>query len=214
MWEMSFSQLIVAGGPIMIPIILCSICALWIILTKLMYFSSINIDTRRFKTEIFELVKQNRLKEAIIKCDRTRSPLAKILKEGIIKSGEPRESIKEAMENVALFEIPFLEDRLSALATIANVSPLLGLLGTVAGMTSSFHAIQVQTGGLAVTPGDLAGGIWEALLTTVFGLMVAIPSYVTYNYLVNQVNNYILEMERGSSELLNFVSRLTETANE
>lgn len=214
MWEMNFGKLIVSGGPIMIPVILCSICALWIILTKLLYFSSINVNAGRLMPEIFDLVKQNRLKEAVARCDLTRSPLAKILRTGIIKFGEPRESIKEAMENAARLEIPYLEERLPALATIANVSPLLGLLGTVAGMASSFYAIQTQTGGLAVTPGDFAGGIWEALLTTVFGLMVAIPAYVAYNYLVGQVNNYIVEMERGSNEFLNFISHLAETAHE
>jgi len=86
------------------------------------------------------------------------------------------------MEDVSLFEIPKLESRLSALATIAHISPLLGLLGTVTGMTASFHTIQVRAAGLnPVTPGDLAGGIGEALLTTVAGLIVAIPTYTAIN---------------------------------
>jgi len=214
-WEINFGKLILSGGPIMVPIILCSIVALGIILSKLIYFSSINIDPVQFKTEVFELVKKNRLKEAVSKCEITSSPLAKILKAGILKFGETRDSIKEAMEDVSLFEIPHLEKRLPALATIAHISPLLGLLGTVTGMTGSFHTIQVRASSLnPVTPGDLAGGIWEALLTTVFGLIVAIPTFVAYNYLVSRVNGYVLEMERGATELVNFLSNLSETASE
>jgi len=116
------------------------------------------------------------------------------------------------MEDVSLFEIPKLEIRLPALATIAHISPLLGLLGTVTRMTASFHMIQVRAASLnPVTPGDLAGGIGEALLTTVAGLMVAIPTYVAYNYFVNRINSVIVEMERGATELVNYMSQIFET---
>jgi biopolymer transport protein ExbB len=133
------------------------------------------------------------------------------MKAGLLKYGSPREEIKETMEDVSLFEIPKLERRLNALATIAHVTPLLGLLGTVTGMTGSFHTIQVRSTSLnPVTPGDLAGSIWEALLTTVAGLIVAIPTFVAYNYCVSQVNSHVLEMERAATELLNFLCQLSE----
>jgi len=118
------------------------------------------------------------------------------------------------MEDASLFEVPKLESRLTALATIAHISPLLGLLGTVTGMTESFHTIQVRAASLnPVTPGDLAGGIGEALLTTVAGLMVAIPTFVAYNYLVNHINHIILDMERGATELVNFIFQITESTS-
>lgn len=210
-WEINGWELIKAGGPIMAPILLCSFFAITIIVEKLIYFFAIQINPQQLKTQVFEFVKKNKIKKAIEICDSTRSPIAKILKGGIIKFGSRRDEIKEAMEDVSLFEIPKLEKRLSALATIAHVSPLLGLLGTVTGMTGSFHTIQIRSTSLnPVTPGDLAGGIWEALLTTVAGLIVAIPTFVAYNYCVSRVNTIVLEMERAATELVNFLCQITE----
>ena len=210
-WDMSAWTLIKAGGPVMAPILLCSFLALGIVIEKFIYFSSIKMPVVRFKQQIFESVKNNSLSEAIQLCDANSSPVAKIFKAGLSKFGYPRESIKEMLEDASLFEIPKLEKRLGALATIAHVAPLLGLLGTVTGMISAFHTIQLRTASLnPVTPGDLAGGIAEALITTVAGLMVAIPTFVAYNYFVSRVNNIILEMERGSTELVNLICDLTQ----
>ncbi|MFA5089248.1 MAG: MotA/TolQ/ExbB proton channel family protein [Candidatus Omnitrophota bacterium] len=211
-WEINARQLIMAGGPIMIPIILCSIFSFGIIIEKLILFSRINVNTQKLKEDVFDLINKNKIKEAVKYCDNHPSPVAKILKAGLLKFGSSREEIKEAMEDSSLFEIPKLEKRLTALATIANISPLLGLLGTVTGMTGSFHTIQVRASSLnPVTPGDLAGGIWESLLTTVAGLIVAIPTFVAYNYCVSRINFFVLEMERGATELVNFMCHITET---
>jgi len=214
-WEISLWKLILAGGPIMAPIILCSVFALGIVIEKLIYFSSIKTDTIKLKNQVFEHVKNNKLKEAVELCEINPAPVARILKAGLLKSGASRDEIKEAIEDVSLFEIPKLERRLNALATIAHVAPLLGLLGTVTGMTGSFHTIQVRSTTLnPVTPGDLAGGIWEALLTTVAGLVVAIPTFVAYNYCISQVNHHVLEMERIATELVNFLSQIAEAESE
>ena len=210
-WEMNAWSLIKSGGPIMIPIILCSVFALGIVIEKLLYFTFIKTDVPRLKRRVFDHIKNNRIKESIDLCNTSNSPVAKILKAGILKFGASREEIKESMEDISLFEIPKMESRLNALATIAHISPLLGLLGTVTGMTASFHMIQVRAASLnPITPGDLAGGIGEALLTTVAGLMVAIPTFVAYNYLVHRTNHFILEMERGATELVNFLCQITE----
>lgn len=211
LWGINAWGLLKTGGPLMIPILLCSFAALGIVIEKFFYFHSIKTDTSLLKNNIFELVKQNKIKDAVQLCDLNPSPTAKILKAGIIKLGRSRDEVKESMADVSLYEIPKLELRLSALATIAHVAPLLGLLGTVAGMTSSFHIIQARAAAFSpVTPGDLAGSIAEALLTTVTGLMVAIPAYVAYNYFVNRINYFILEMERAATELLNYVSQTPE----
>jgi len=211
-WEMNAWSLIKAGGPIMAPIILCSIFSLGIVIEKLSYYMYIKTNVPKLKKQVFDFIKNNRIKESIDLCDGNRSPVAKILKAGILKFGSSREEIKENIEDSSLFEIPKLESRLHAMATIAHISPLLGLLGTVTGMTASFHTIQVRAAGLnPVTPGDLAGGIGEALLTTVAGLMVAIPTYVAYNYFVHRTNTYVLEMEHGATELVNFLCQWGET---
>jgi biopolymer transport protein ExbB len=212
LWEMNLWNVIKSGGPLMIPILLCSVFALGIFIEKLIYFATIKTNPITLKKTVFNKVRGNRVKEAVEICDTYKSPIAKILKAGILKFGGSREEIKESMEDVSLFEIPKLEKRLNALATIAHISPLLGLLGTVTGMTASFHTIQVRASSMnPVTPGDLAGGIGEALLTTVAGLMVAIPTFVAYNYCVHRINQFILEMERGATELVNLLCQITES---
>jgi len=204
---MSAWQIFLTGGPIMWPILLCSILAFTIILEKLLHLSRIKINTKKFLDSIFNNLKQNKIKEAISSCDSTVAPIAFILKAGIIKYDSSRDEIKEAMEDASLFEVPKLEKNLSALATIAHISPLLGLLGTVTGMVRCFQTIQMKATSIhPVSPGDLAGGIWEALLTTVAGLIVAIPTFVAYNFFVSKVNNFVIEMERGATELVNFIS--------
>lgn len=210
--DMSFRQFLFTGGPIMIPILICSLAALTIIINKWLYFKNSQTDVFRLKKEIFELVKDNKIKKAISLCDTNPSPVAQILKAGLLKFGSPREEIKEDMEYVSSLEIPKLESGLAALVTIANVSPLFGLLGTVMGMIIIFHAIQDRTASMnPLTPADLAGGIWQALITTLAGLVVAIPAFVAYNYFVNRIHNTVVEMERASSELVNLLTRLTES---
>ncbi|OQX84024.1 MAG: hypothetical protein B6D53_00990 [Candidatus Omnitrophica bacterium 4484_49] len=141
--------------------------------------------------------------EAIELCERTTSPVAEVIKAGLLKHSASRQEIKEAMEEAALSEVPKLEKNLNLLATLAHVSPLIGLLGTVTGMVQAFQVIQEKATALnPVSPGDLAGGIWEALLTTVGGLSVAIPAIVAYNFLVTKVDNMIINMERAATELV------------
>jgi len=212
-WEISAFQLIKSGGPVMYPIMLCSIFAVGVFIEKMILFWNIKADPYELKQKVFDYIKNNKLKEAIQYCDTQKSPIAEIFKSGISKFGSSREEIKEAMEDVSLFEVPQLERRINTLATIANITPLLGLLGTVMGLTDSFHSIQMKATSLnPVTPGDLAGGIWSALLTTVAGLVVAIPTFVAYNYCVSRANHIILDMERGATELVNFISHLTESS--
>ncbi len=200
-------QLFVNGGPVMWPILLCSIFAAAIISEKIWYLRKISIDNQEFLNKILDRMKHHQTKEALAQCEQTGSPVAYILKAGILKYDRTREQIKEAIEDASLYVVPRLEKNLAALATIAHISPLLGLLGTVLGMARCFQAIQGKASSLAVVlPGDLAMGIWQALLTTVFGLIVAIPAFVAYNYLVSQVNHVILEMEKAATELVNFLT--------
>lgn len=207
LYKMSLWQVFLAGGPVMWPILLCSIFALAIILEKLWHLRKININTHEFLNNILDKMKRHEVKEALQTCDNTNSPIARILKAGILKYDRPRPQIKESIEDASLYEVPRIEKNLSMLATIAHISPLLGLLGTVTGMVRCFQTIQAKATSLhPVSPGDLAGGIWEALLTTVAGLIVAIPTFIIYNYLVNRINHFILEMEKASTELVNFLT--------
>ena len=205
--KMSFWQVILAGGPVIWPIILCSIFALAIIIEKFWYLGRIQTDTQGFLQNVLDNIKRHQIKEALQACENNKSPVSSILKAGILKYDRTREQIKEAIEDASLYEIPRLEKNLPALATIAHISPLLGLLGTVTGMVKVFQVIQAKAAALyPVTPADLAGGIWEALIATVAGLVVAIPVFVIYNYLVSRVNSFILEMEKSATELINFLT--------
>jgi len=197
----------VKGGPIMIAIILGSVIALAIIIERSYHLYKARINTKEFMDDISQSLKRNKIMEAIDKCDKMSGPIAHIMKAGIIKHDRSRQEIKEAIEDAGLHEVPRLEKRLGILATIAHIEPLLGLLGTVTGMVKCFQVIQQKSTSLyPISPGDLAGGIWEALITTVAGLVVAIPTLVAYNYLVSVVDDFVLEMETSAAELINILS--------
>jgi len=201
---MSQINIITGGGWLMIPILACSLISISLILERFFSLRRARAYSKDLMDNIREILKHNRIAEAITLCEETGGPLAFILKAGLMKKGMPRVEIREAIEDAGLLVIPSLERYLSVLATIANITPLLGLLGTVVGMTEAFMVIQSHGG--AVTPGDLAGGIGTALLTTVWGLIVAIPTLVAYNYYVTQVDSMVWEMEILSSELLDILS--------
>lgn len=214
MSTISAQDLLFLGGPVMVPILICSIFALGIILNRWSYLTSLKNDTDLLRSRVFELLRNNKIKEAILLCEANHAPVARVLKAGLFKLDSSAEEIKEAMEQASALENPKLENGLAALITIANVAPLLGMFGTVLGITVTFHAVQTQSAGLTpLTPADLAGGIWQALLTTLAGLMVAIPSFVAYNFFVHRINNIITEMERTAAEMLNISTRLAEPAD-
>ena len=201
MWE--FMQ---KGGPIMWPILLCSVVSFAIVIERLLRLRQEQIDTKSFMEQISKSLKRNKVMEALDLCDRTGGPIAAILKAGILKHDRPRNEIREAIEDASIHEVPRLERNLPVLSTVAQVAPLLGLLGTVTGLVKAFQVIESKATALnPVNPGDLAGGIWEALLATTFGLCVAIPTYVAYNYLVSRVDGFVLDMERSATDLLNIL---------
>ncbi|MFH1552182.1 MAG: MotA/TolQ/ExbB proton channel family protein [Candidatus Omnitrophota bacterium] len=206
MWE-----LIVKGGPLMFLILLCSVIAFAVAMERLWHLRRAKINTEEFMEDIAKTLKRNKIMDAIDKCNAMPGPIAHILKAGILKYDRPRAEIKEAIEDAGIHEVPRLEKNLGALATIAHISPLLGLLGTVAGMVRAFQVIEQKSVALMpVNPGDLAGGIWEALITTVAGLSVAIPTYVAYNFLVSKVDGFVLEMEKSATDIVNILGTKRE----
>ncbi|MBL7068704.1 MAG: MotA/TolQ/ExbB proton channel family protein [Candidatus Omnitrophica bacterium] len=196
------------GGIIVYLILFCSILALAIFIERIWQLRRARINTVKFMSEIGTTLKENKIKEAVDICGRTKGPIARILKAGILKHDRSKAEIKEAIEDTGLHEVPELEKNIGALATIAHITPLLGLLGTVLGMMRAFQVIQEKAAAsYPVNPGDLAGGIWEALITTVAGLSVAIPTFVAYNFLVSRVGRIVLDMERSSTDLLGILSQ-------
>lgn len=192
---------------LMSPIILCSIFALAIILERFFFYFKLRSNKTVMLSQILNLAKKEKITDAIELCQKKQFYGTNILKAGLSQNQRPKKAIEEAMENASLYEIPKLEKNLNFLGTIAHVTPLLGLLGTVVGMVSCFYTIEqvTQTAGM-VNPADLAGGIWTALITTAAGLSVAIPSYIMYNYFIHKVRMLTLVAERASTELLEILS--------
>ncbi len=208
-WQMNTWELLLSGGPLMIPILACSLFSWVVIAEKIFFFSSFKESPSAIRKQVFALVKANKITDAIFLSDGIRSPIAKILAAGLLKFGSPKEEIKEAMSLTCQAEIPILEQRLTILLTTAHVAPLLGFLGTAIGLALSFHTIQTRTTSmLAVTPGDLAAGIWQALITTIAGLAVAIPAYIFYNYFLDRINMLIKEAAQSMDELLDYLGQM------
>lgn len=197
------------GGILMWPILATSIVALGIALERFWSLRRATLDTREFMDVMRGTLRQNRIQEAIGMCEDADAPVARIIRAGLLKHERGKDEIREAIENAGQLEIPRLEKYLAALATCVNISPLLGLLGTVQGMILCFARIMQRQG--QVVPADLAEGIQNALLTTAFGLSVAIPAMIAHNYFVSRVEGMILEMEVSSAELLEL---LTQTRGE
>ncbi|MDP3981137.1 MAG: MotA/TolQ/ExbB proton channel family protein [Chlamydiota bacterium] len=199
------------GGPMMIPIILGSIIAIAIVIERLIHLHREHIDTEKFMAGIKNIIKKGNIVEVVAICESTPGPVAKILKEGMLYHDLTKEEMREAMDEVAMYEVPLLEKNLTILATIAYIEPLLGLLGTVTGMINSFMKIEQFQG--FVNTGDLAAGIWEALITTAAGLTIAIPAYVAYNYLVSRIEGFVREIDKCTSQLIGYMYRGEDDTN-
>ena len=142
--------------------------------------------------------------ESISICDATPGPVARLVKVAVLSRERGRDGVREALEEAGLMEVPRLEEKLNVLATLAQIAPLLGLLGTVLGFIKIFMALQLA--GSQAQMEMLSGGIWQALISTAAGLAVAIPCYAAYNYLVGRVNSIVLDMEKAASEIVNIVT--------
>lgn len=199
-----FGELIIKGGVIMIPLILCSVLVVAVIIERIISLHRAQVDSETFFRKVEGPIRRNNIIEAIHLCDETPGSVSRIVKSGLLCHDRSNDEIREAIEETASFEIPYLERFLAILATIATVAPLLGLMGTVIGLVKAFMVVQMK-GGL-VNPADLAGGIWEALIATLGGLTVAIPTYLAYNYFVYRVNIIITEMEKSTSRLLQLLA--------
>ncbi|MBE0597945.1 MAG: MotA/TolQ/ExbB proton channel family protein [Desulfuromonadales bacterium] len=183
------------GGPLMYPILLCSVLALGIFLERMWTFARVRRGTAALVREVEELVRKDRGDEAMVVCQRANTPLARIFIMALRAAGRSRDQLKIVVDEVGRREAAPLERYLGLLATIANIAPLLGLLGTVFGMIEAFRVIALLGVG---TPATLGGGISEALITTASGLSVAIPTLLLHRYLSSRVDRIVLEMEEHS----------------
>lgn len=203
---MSIFSIVVKGGWILVPIFISSVVAVAIILDRYIVIRKSRMNVPSFIVKIRSYLKKKDITRAIEYCMEDKSPSANIIKKGLKKYKLGHERVKEAIENAGKQEINKLEKGLNVLATISGVAPLLGFLGTVTGMISAFMRIEDLKG--AANPSDLAGGIWEALLTTAFGLAVGIIAFTFYNYLVASINKLVLDMEVISNDVVDILEEV------
>ena len=197
-------ELVIKGGPIMAPILLCSVISLGIIVERCLSLRRNRILKYEVLQRIEELLRDRKIPEASTLCKRYPSSMTRILLAAILNHDKSREEIKEIIEDAGRHEVPVLERYLTILGTIASISTLLGLLGTITGMIKTFNVIAALGYG---HPEALAGGISEALITTAAGLGVAIPTLVLYNFFTSRVDALVIEMEKNSLRMLNILKR-------
>ena len=189
-----------AGGPMLWLIVFFGIVGLYVFLEKFFQLRRNQVDVRELVTGLVNVLKRDVMIEAITLCDTTPGPVAKLLN-AAIQAYQNDDEIKPAIEDTAKTELNRLESRMNILFTIANIAPLLGLLGTVIGMYDTFGSISAANG---MSLAALSGGVKQALITTAAGLCVAIPAHLAYNYLVTKVQSLCADMEKASSEILYF----------
>lgn len=193
MWE-----IVRAGGPFMWPIVLASIGAAAIILERLWTLQEKRVLPRDLTQRVWQLVEANQVNEKVIAALEQNSPLGKVLAAGLANRHRSREIMMERLEDAGRHVVHDLERFLNTLGTIASISPLLGLLGTVTGIIKAFNALEA---GAAGDPRMLSGGIAEALIATAAGLCVAIPALIGYRYLRGRVEGFVIEMEKDAIKL-------------
>ncbi len=192
-------DMLVAGGPVMIPIALCSVVALAMFLERMWALRRSAVVPGGFLDNLHQLVLAGRYDDALALCQRSPVAASRLLVIAVLNRNEPRRNIKERLEEVGRREAAEMERGIPVLGTIASIAPLLGLLGTVGGMIVTFQVIQDEGLGNVA---NLAGGISQALITTFAGLSVGIPAVVANRYLLARVDGLLLDLEEHSIRIM------------
>jgi len=191
------------GGPMMWFILLCSVLAGAVFLERLLYFHRISVRVGDFMRGLGNLIRGRNYAEAQMEAAATNGPVQRVVHAAIIRHNAPRQDLKEIVQEAGQLEVPKLERRLGVLATLAFLTPMLGLLGTVAGLIEAFQSM-AATAGLA-SSAEIANGIYQSLITTAAGLAVCIPCAIGYTYLSARVNAAMHDMERAGIEVVNLL---------
>lgn len=204
----SFFDMALKGGWIMIPLLLLFIAAIYIFFERFFYLKKAAKIDAGFMNKIKDYIHDGKIESAINLCESSKSPEARMIAKGITRLGRPLEDVNTAIENVGNLEISKLEKGLAFLATISGGAPMIGFLGTVIGMIRAFY--DMASAGNNIDVGLLSSGIYTAMVTTVAGLIIGIIAYFAYNYMVAKVDKVVNKMESNSLE---FLDLLNEPAN-
>lgn len=201
--DISLWEILEKGGWLMVLLALLSLVAVYILIERTLTMHKASKNQQQFLSQVKEMVSNGDLKGAKVFCNETDTPTARMIEKGLSRVGHSLKDIEVAVENVGKIEVNKLSKNLSAMATISGAAPMLGFLGTVTGMIKAFISIATQEG--TVSPKDLAGGIYEAMITTAAGLAVGILAYMAYNYLTSKLEKIIHNMEYSSVEFMDLL---------
>ena len=196
-------DLLIKGGYMMVPLYLLFILAIFIFVERMITLKKASKPSAHFMDKVKVLVQSGQVEKAKIICASENSPVANMIAKGVDRIGSPLKNIEVSIENVGKIEIYKLEKNLNLLATVSGAAPMIGFLGTVAGMIQAFIAVAQEEG--MVSPKLLSTGIYEAMITTAAGLVVGIMAYLGYNYLVSRVSKLVHNMEYSSIEFIDLL---------
>ncbi len=196
--------LLSSGGPVLWLLLLISAMAIAVFIERFLHCHQAQINSTEFLNGVRTVLKRNNVVEALSICDATPGPVPRLVKTAILNRDRGRDRVREALQDAGAAEVPRLEEKLGLLATIAQLAPLLGLLGTTLGFIQTFA--QMQEAGLTANVLQLSSGVSQALVCAAAGLAVAIPTHAGHNYLVNRINSIVLDMERAGTEIVDIVT--------
>ena len=199
----SLIEIVLQGGWVMLPLALLSVLAVYLFVERLSTLRQSQSDPYQLTERIRRYIQAGDVRGAVGYCDAQDNPISRILKRGLERLGRPISEIQDAVQAAGKHEAFELEKRTDMLASIASIAPMLGFLGTVIGMIEAFQEIQNLQGN--VNPSVLAGGIWEALVTTATGLLVGIVAIFFYNFLINRINRQVNDMERSATDFIDLL---------
>jgi biopolymer transport protein ExbB len=191
------------GGPIMWVLLLMSLISFIIFIERLLFLHRGQIRSSEFVTGIKNIVRKQRLVEALTLCEETPGPVPSLVKASLLHFGEKEEKIRYEIQEAALVEIPVLEKRLGTLVALAKSAPLVGLLGTVLGLAQTFY--KMEQGGNYSNAAVLGNGMWQSLITTACGLAIAVLTYLGFHFLHGRVRALVRDMEWTGNEMLKFI---------
>ena len=205
MSEYTLVEIIVRGGVTTWIILAIALLALFLVLERFLSLRRAQIDVQDFLPGVINTLRTQDVKQAVIICDESPGPAARIVRQAIIHAQDGREAMHQATREAALSELPRLERCMNILLVIAHVAPMLGLLGTVNGMISVFQDIDASGTNTFLPLSNMADGIWQALISTAAGMTVAIPTYISYNLFREQIDNVLVEMDKAAVEIIHFL---------
>jgi biopolymer transport protein ExbB len=200
-------ELFINGGAFMWPILGLLIVGVGFSFERLWTLTRASVNTRKFLARMHNALKEGGIEGAAAECEKTPGPVASILHAGLSRAEKGLEYVEKAITNAGSLEMAFLERGMIVLTTVIVLAPMLGFTGTVAGMVDAFEAIKIKND---ISPAIVAGGISKALLTTLFGLVVAMIIQVFYNYFTSRIDKLIIDMEESSVELMDALVEMSE----